>query len=296
MKAMYRARVIAVSFALILLLGGPAFAGSALHGLVINQDNQFEDDNWETLHPNYTDGDTLLEVGEVLVGIFEVDSRQSPIPLFNFINHGASFTGVFMVQVEDVTVTGGIVADYTFSPAPAAAWTALGFPAPAAGTMIRIFDDTTLDGSGNVNTHDDFVNATAGTLAAALASAIGNPVADFGIVGGLGSWTASITDTDGSPTDLTATWNSASFEADLVLTANYVPSITWVDVDALAGYQQLALRDGTLTNTGDRLNGVNVFGVASTTRIYVHPTPEPSSFVLMVGVGAGILAWRRRLG
>lgn len=298
----FRFFTVLAALAVLSFAASNALASSAFHGLVVGVDNQFQDDDWETIHPNFTDGDTILAVGEVLVGMFEIDSRQTPSS-FDFIAHGATFTGIFMIQVETKSVIGGgTVADFTFGPAPAGAWTSLGLPAPAStDTMIIIYNDTTADGSAG-NNHDDFVDPTVGTLAGALATALGAPVAEFGRPGGAGNWIATTIDNVApfAADDFTEFIGGLStFSANLLLTFNYI-TLPWLEVHAVAGNQQLAITDGVLFRSGSdpqgRLDGVTVFSIASTANAWVHPAPEPGSLAVFAGLGlaAAGARWRRR--
>ena len=140
---------------------------------------QLEDNDWESL---VDDGDGVVEVGEILYGMFEITDVRDVSPGTQGVQprQAEMFTGVFVTEVAQVLppqkYIGG--ATYVMKPAAAAAWTSVGLAAPvSANSMAVIYSDP--DGPQLM------VDPATGSVATSLATATnGTKLWEFGFAGG----------------------------------------------------------------------------------------------------------------
>lgn len=257
--------------------------------------NQLEDNDWET-HFN-KDTDPSITVGDLLVGMYEIQSVRDVIPgLKPVVNPTTNtFTGVFVLKVATKTVVGGGLYNFTFSAATAAEWAGLGvgLPAPAAaGTVGMVFDDSSTP----------FVNPNpAGPpgIGPALATATdGVKLWEVGFAGLPGEvWESLGPDVFGSPLisalSFSAAINTTFAKAGLplLLPHNFVYNgITKLPV--IFSQWQLT---GRFETPGAQ--DLARFGLKTDTDLYIKPTPEPGSLALLglglLGLG-GVIVRRRR--
>lgn len=280
----------------LLCVAAPAHA-SAL-GLLYKDNvtiNHLEDNDWETAIQN--DNNSTLDVGDYLVGMFEIQLVRDVIPGTkpNVSPTTNTFTGVFLIEIATKVVSATLVGgfDFTFTPVAAATWGAvgLGLPTPSAaggGTLGFVFDDSS----------SPFVDPNpGGGLAGALATATdGIELWEVGFIGDADEiWEATGPDSFGSflisDLDFSAALNvtEAAAGTPLLLPHNFV----YNGVTAPLRFSQWQLTGEFETGGAQDLAN---FSIKTDTDLYIRPTPEPGSLAL-IGLGLAALGgvvYRRR--
>jgi hypothetical protein len=139
---------------------------------------KLQDNDWDVI----ASGDAILSVGDILIGMYEIESFVNNTT--NAVNAvtTSTFTGVF-AQAVDTTGAGGIFAggvSTTFRPLTAAEYTAIQVLFPAMPN--RVSNDTILFVYDDAGSPGNFVDPTnAGNVNAGLATAVnGTPLFEIG--------------------------------------------------------------------------------------------------------------------
>lgn len=301
---------------LMLSLFGLQVQAGALSALSTTQVNELEDDDWEIkvagAGTQVLAGDLLLailQVGNVnyLNGPFDgslngsVTSANGP----TFTPSTDAFTGVSLIKVATVAVSGG-QAGYTFTaPTPAEWATYTGLAAVDVGTMLVLFDDPP-------SAPDPHVDPTGSVASGVGTAANGTRLWELGFTGAAGApvspefWSAISGVAFGSgddPTDITKITDLTFFAALNVLDTNGAPEI--VKHNALGDPDLAGTNSAKFTGpVALQLQGnidtgtVGAFQIKTDTNLYLGPiVPEPTSLLVfggLAGVGALFGARRRR--
>jgi hypothetical protein len=250
---------------------------------------QLEDNDWESL---VDDGDGVVEIGEILYGMFEITDVRDVSPGTQGVQPRQSemFAGVFVTEVARVLppqkYIGG--ATYVMKPASAAAWTSLGLAAPvSANTMAVIYSDP--DGPQLM------VDPATGNVASSLATATnGTKLWEFGFAGGGNDpaefWTG---DTD-SPSILNL--EELTYKAALNVT-EAEPAVSGI---VLGDHNFKNWRAPTqLQFTGGmESTAAGDFRIRTDSDFYVKVVPEPATVAYLlfgaVALGFGALVRRKK--
>jgi hypothetical protein len=268
---------------------GPSFAkaGPAFDALVPGKANELEDDDWEA---GLTGKDTRLDVGELLFGMAEVTAINGT----QGTALGATFTAVFALKVVTKTPLPGGFFTFTFGPPTNADWTTLGtrvgaWPTRSSPqTMMIVYEDV-----GKDRTRAPFFINPSSSLSVVSVTGDGTALWEFGHLGLPGETWFALTNTD----NLAAKHLSGLFSARLNVTHTYPAAVRLSLMRVLPdpsfpGFRkdsagtnpnaaQLHVTGGSLTRSGS----TKYFPVKSDADLWVVPTPEPASWVLLAGMG-----------
>jgi hypothetical protein len=285
------------------------------------QDNDFEaplkavrdNDGNVTSYRVFAPGESL-NVGDLLVGIYEMESLQrlnaskiaQPDP---FSNPPENITGAFIAEVSSKTQVGGIGPfTFKFDAAPDLAWTALGLTRASSQTIIKTFLDTTLEQSWIANaalalgdTPATILAKIAGSLATANGSMLwefGMPGASDNVVDSDGEFWQSVVSSDvpssiSDQTEFTAGMNLTAYGAGFELaklnelqnseffkTYNQDPGFKGWDLQLIGNFKY---------NLPDQ-----AMPVSSNANLLIRPVPEPGSLVVwMLISGTACVGLRR---
>ena len=311
----------------LLALVGSAHAGSALGllrfgdtGINVLEDEDFEvfiDSNGRVITPQAPNF-PVPQAGDFLVAMWNVQlvkylpSGDSALPV------GNTFTALSVIKVAGAPLAsdrnGDTVNDtflYSFTPLVTADWDNLitnwgYFPAAArpvneGATFATLYDDGTKDGTTWINSDVDSTNNGSNDWAVDFATAIGNPLWEFGFTGAGGVsqggefWGAKVELPVGG---LFPDPGGVSFNSALNVTHDYAATgikllpHDWLGFGLFSGNTwQLQLSGGI-----DDPNLVGDNMLSTDTNIYIRPIPEPGSLVLL-GLGlfaVGTVIRRRR--
>jgi hypothetical protein len=287
-----------------------AYAGPALNALQLGIANELEDDDWET---GFAGAGNILDPGDLLFGMAEVTAINGTAGTAL----GATFTAVFAIKVVTkvvVDLPGGgpaEIAQFTFGPPTDADWATLaglvgGWPARNnSNTMMIVYEDIGVDPPIGA---PFFIDPS--TFSVASVTGDGTPLWEFGHVGMVGEvWTATSVSPSGFADDLDAADLAGSFDARLNVSFTYpaVGSLILLRVypdpafplfakdptGTNANAAQLHITGGSFTKAG----GTTPFPVKSDADLWIVPTPEPSSLVLLAGMGLlSAAGYARRFG
>jgi hypothetical protein len=246
---------------------------------------QLEDNDWESLKEVAGIGTpNLVEVGEILYGMFEITDVRDASPGTQGVQprQADMFAGVFVVEVAQVLPPQVYIGGATFvmKPAPAAAWTGLGLAAPvSANTMAVVYSDP--DGPQLMVDPAD-----AGGVVGSLATATnGTKLWELGFAGGSNAtefWTG-----DASSQNIVNLKN-LSYKASLNVT-QAEPVVAGIllgghDFLNFGGPAQVQFT-GTLENAS-----AGNFQIRTDSDFYVRAVPEPATvaYLLFGAVALGI--------
>jgi hypothetical protein len=257
--------------------------------------NELEDDDFD-LHINAggtiaaPGADTSLDVGDYLAAIVRITAIRIPLggaQVATATDVERTFTAVVLQKIATRVINAGGVQDgnndvaFTFAPATAAEWTALGFGAlqtPSNDTTFAIvFDDP------------DNINQLAATAALAIATVNGTKLWELGFVAPPGPefWVAN-TDTASTATAFGIT--NGNFSAALNVTGQFagVQLAPFIPPGGVA-LAQVHLRNGSFGSA----TVAGPFPVSSDVDVLIVPIPEPASMVVWAGLMAGAGVWVR---
>lgn len=289
-----RRLLIPVMCALLLGLAVSATAGSANSLLFPYQVNKLEDNDWESIVLG--DTDTLLEKGELLVGMVVMQDVWNETETIKHSPDKDTFTGIFVLEVDSVAFDSvNNVWVYQFKPYGKdwSTLTGLGLPTQQdiANTMGILYSDYSATGG-------PWVNQSEGTgIKDALETAWKNNTTGLWEVGfetndGTEFWQAFTNTQDISKLI------ALNVETAINVTHYYPDGVPLLPHDHL-GYGALYHSGATYDLEGQGAKGsgtVGWFQLPTDGDWYIKPTPEPGSFVL-IGLGlaaCGLVVRRRR--
>jgi hypothetical protein len=308
----FRKWLILAGIAGLLALGGMGSVGKA--GLLLPDGNvELEDDDFEALIAEVGTPNLKVEVGEFLIAIFQISKASvlngpiDTIPNLTptetlFTTYSPSthtITGVTLLKVDSVTVSGN-TATYTFAAPTPAEWTThTGLTGIDSGVVAVAYDDP----PSAPNPH--IVNLP--SIAAGIASATnGTRMWEFGFTGAPGEfWTATAIDLGSSPdpTDITkidilqffASLNVIDYNGARSLDQHRIlgdPDVGGTNAGLFTHATHLQLQGNLQTGSP------GAFHLPTDSNMYVSFTiPEPNSLAIwavLAGCGSLVRVLRRR--
>lgn len=266
----------------VILAAGPAAASIATSNLFNGVVNKLEDTDYESYWDNSSTPNTVLDVGDVLYGMWEVQKVTNTVTAASVTNFPDWFTAVFALEVA--TKSGSY--DWTFKAVSDADWNAVF----ATGTNTQLARSDS-DSAILVFSDPDQINPTLGGSAqSAVGSVNGTALWEFGFDSSGEYWSAASNFDDFTTVNINST---LTYHAGLNVTHDY-GATGWI---LLPHDYLFAGTDYQLQLTGGmEWPPTGNFDFATDTDLYVYPVPEPASVLvwsLMLAV-AGIAAWRKR--
>ena len=291
--------------------------------------NHFEDNDWEVLikGAGNTGGASIVEVGDILAGMFEIptlkDATNANPTIDNLLTTtGSAYSGVFVTEIigKSVVGAGGLsgfsasATDFALGPAGLAGWAAASaatgwsFGTPTSGLTAAMFYDDFSTPTVSPGVADPIATANDGTLLWELGFAAGLDGSGFSLSPFTEYWKASLL-TDDITLILTfgASASAAqAFDASLNLT---IPESLPAPIlmphsflfDGNTGFSGLT-SDLQLIGHFEPLTGPGTagnFDAQTDTDMYIYPNspiPEPASVLVWAGLlgAAGLVGLRRR--
>jgi len=280
--------VTAAMFVIMLAIPTNASASSIISHFDYPGITHLEDNDWEFTFTS--DQDTILEIGETLVGMIQIQklNHVDDPGTFTPVNGvDTTLTGIFFIEVATKANPAPGLYNFTFSAPDAAEYAALalalGLPARnSLDTVAFVYEDSTTP---------VYVDPAAAGINAALATAIdGKATWELGLMTGSTNMWSSRTDSD----DITAI-TGFDFFASLNVTYYYPGALGLLPHNFLipALFGDVQLKGGFEPLTGGA--GAN-FQAQTDTDFYLKAVPEPSTITLLgLGLISAAFLSRKRL-